>query len=174
MNNDIFFFFYNLAHKSSEFDKIVVFAAEFLPYLVIILAGIFLLFHHEVLPSQNPLREFAKKWQEITIVFFSGISAWLLAYLFKLLLHTVRPFDFFPNVYPLFPEAGYAFPSGHATFFMALALAIFFSYKKAGYVFIFFALIIGLARIVSGVHFPADILAGFILGTLVAYFVKNV
>ena len=73
------------------------------------------------------------------------------------------------NIRPLFPETGFAFPSGHATFFAALAISIFFLNKKVGYIFIFFALLIGLARIMAGVHFPIDILGGFILGSLVAY-----
>ena len=36
----------------------------------------------------------------------------------------------------------------------------------------FFAFLIGLVRIMAGIHFPIDILGGFILGTLTAYFVK--
>jgi membrane-associated phospholipid phosphatase len=57
---------------------------------------------------------------------------------------------------------------------MALAVSIFFSHKKMGYVFIALAFVIGFARIAGGVHFPVDILGGFILGALVAYLVKNV
>jgi undecaprenyl-diphosphatase len=94
-----------------------------------------------------------------------------LAYIFKFLIHTPRPFDAFTQVHSLIPESGFAFPSGHATFFMALAVSIFFYHKKAGYVFMFFALLIGLARIAAGVHFPADILGGFVLGGLVSYLV---
>ena len=92
----------------------------------------------------------------------------------KYLIHTPRPFDVFPKVVSLFPETSYAFPSGHATFFMAIAFAIFFNHKKVGYVFILFALLIGVARIVSGVHFPVDILGGYILGFAIAFFLKNV
>lgn len=174
MNDKIFFFFYNLAHQSVFFDRLVIFTAEIFPYIVVFLAGIFLLFHREVLPSQNPLREFLKKWKEITLVFFSGFFAWLLAYILKFLVHTGRPFDIFPQVASLIPETGYAFPSGHATFFMALAFALFFNHKKIGYLFILFALLIGLARIIAGVHFPIDILGGFILGFVIAFFLKNV
>ena len=37
----------------------------------------------------------------------------------------------------------------------------------------FFALLIGVARIIAGVHFPIDILGGFIIGFIVAYFIKK-
>ncbi|MFA6524438.1 MAG: phosphatase PAP2 family protein [Candidatus Paceibacterota bacterium] len=172
MNNTIFFFFYNLAHRSEFFDKFVVFIAHTFPYIVIFLAGIFLLFHHDVLLSKNPFKVFAKRWKEIVLVFFSGIFAWCISQVLKLLIHTPRPFVEFQNVSSLIPETGFAFPSGHATFYMALAFAIFFSHKKIGYLFIFFALLIGVARIVAGVHFPIDILGGFILGILTAYLVR--
>ena len=164
MNTTIFFFFYNLAHQSKILDDLIIFFALYFPYVVVVLAAIFLLFLH--------------KKKEILLVFFSGALAWILAYVLKFFFHTLRPFDVFSTVRSLIPESGFSFPSGHATFFMALAVSIFFYHKKAGYVFMFFALLIGLARIIAGVHFPIDILGGFVLGglisCLVAFFRKNV
>jgi len=175
MNNTIFFFFYNLAHQSQIFDETVVFIAVYFPYIVAMLAGLFLLFHHEVLQAENPFQVFLQKKKEILLVFFSGGLAWVLAAILKFFIHTPRPFSLFPQVQALFSETtSFAFPSGHATFFFALAVSIFFYHKKVGYLFMFFALLIGIARIVAGVHFPIDILGGFILGALVAYFIKNV
>lgn len=174
MNNQIFYFFYNLSHKSDFLDKIFIFFADTLPYIFVLFTIIFLFYHHEIFSAEKPFSAFIQKWKEICLVFFSGIMAWVLAYILKILIHTPRPFDILPNVNSLFPETGYAFPSGHATFFMALAFAIFFYHKKVGYVFIFLALLIGIARIVSGVHFPIDILGGFILGSTIAFILKNV
>ena len=174
INNEIFFTLYNFANKSILGDNIIIFLAQYLPYVVIVLAGIFLLFHHEVFSASNPLKAFAQKWKEIVLVFFSGVFAWCVAQVLKILINTDRPFMLLQNVSSLISETGKAFPSGHATFFMALAFALFFSHKKVGYLFMFFALIIGLARIFAGVHFPIDILGGFILGALTAYLVKFV
>ncbi len=174
MNNQIFYFFYNFSHQSAFFDKLVIFTAVYLPYIVIVLAGLFLIFHHEIFKVQNPFKEFIKKWKEICLVFFSGVLAWFISKILKIIIHTPRPFDALQNVHSLFSETGASFPSGHATFFSALAIAIFLSHKKAGYVFMFFALIISLARIIGGVHFPLDILGGFILGSLIAFFLKKI
>lgn len=174
MNNTIFFSLYSLAHRSESLDRVFIFIADVFPYLVIFLTFLFLVFHHEVLFANNPLKAFIQKWKEILLVFFSSALAWFLAYILKLIFHTERPFVLFPQVSALFNEIGFAFPSGHATFFMALAFALFFNHKKIGYIFIFFALIIGIARIISGVHFPVDILGGFILGYAIAFFLKNV
>lgn len=174
MNDAIFFFFYNLAHKSSFFDELIIFSADTLPYFFVLSALIFLLFHHEVFPSQNPFKEFKKKWKEIVLVFVSGVMAWCAAVFLKLLVASPRPFMALNDVSALLPETGFAFPSQHTAFCTALAFSIFLSHKKAGYIFMFFALIIGIARIVAGVHFPVDILGGFILGGVIAYFLRNV
>ena len=180
-NNQIFFFFYNLSHKSFILDWWIIFFAHTFPYIVIILSIIFLLFHHEVILLKyktkneaiwNSFRELKQKWKEIVLVFFSGVFAWCVASLIKIIIKEPRPHMVFENVIPLLNKIDYSFPSGHATFFMGIAFAIFFSHKKAGYVFMFFALIIGITRIITGVHFPIDIITGFILGAIIAYFVK--
>ena len=173
MNNSIFFFFYNLAHRSALADSIIVFFAVYFIYIVIVLAGLFLLFYHKVLPSQNPVKEFISKWREFILLGASGGLAWSLVKILKILIHTERPFDIFGNVQSLFLETEYvyAFPSGHTAVASVIAFALFFTHKKAGHVFMFFALLIGLARIAAGVHFPIDILGGFALGAIVAYLV---
>ena len=174
MNDIIFFFFYNFTHQSETFDKLIIFFAVYFPYIIIWFTMVFLLFHHDIFRAENPFQVFLQKKKEILSIFFSGVLAWVLAYILKFLFHTPRPFDTFFQVYNLLPETGYAFPSRHATFFMALAFSIFLIHKTPGYLFIFFALLIGLARIIAGVHFPIDILGGFVLGVMVAYFVKNI
>jgi undecaprenyl-diphosphatase len=172
LNDKIFFLFYNLAHQSKFLDWLFVFLAHIFPYVVILGAIIFLLFHHDILTAKNPFAELAQKWQEIVLVFFTGIFAWCLATVVKMITMVPRPAVQFPDIAPLISKTDFSFPSGHATFYMALAFAIFLSHKKTGYWFIFFALLIGLARIITGVHFPIDILAGYLIGTVTAYFVR--
>ncbi|MFZ2205152.1 MAG: phosphatase PAP2 family protein, partial [Minisyncoccia bacterium] len=174
MNNQIFSFFFNLAHKSPNFDWLVVFFADVFPYIVIMLTGLFLVINYKILPSKNPFKEFINKWKIFGLVFFSVFLSLIADQILKVLIHTPRPFLSLPKVHSLFIETGFAFPSGHATIFSALAFSIFFLNKKVGYFFMFFALLIGLARIIAGVHFPVDILGGFILGGGVAYLVKYI
>lgn len=68
----------------------------------------------------------------------------------------------------------WSFPSSHASNHMAIALTIvlskIFSKKWINFLWIFWALSIGFAQIYVGVHYPTDILAGFLLGILIAYF----
>jgi membrane-associated phospholipid phosphatase len=172
MNQSIFYFFYNLTHQSSVFDQVIIFLAVYFPFIVLISAGLFLLFHHEILQAESPFRVFLEKKREILTVFFSFIFAFVAATVFKLIIHIDRSFVQFGDITPLFsPHQEYSFPSSHAAIFSALAVSIFLIHKKAGYVFIFFALLVGIARIIAGVHFPLDILGGFVLGGIVAYLV---
>ena len=171
MNDTIFLFFYSLAHRTEFLDKVIIFVADIFPYIVVFLAGVFLLYNYKVLLNVNcseVFKEFKENFKRMTMVFLSSGFAFILADILKSLCHTKRPFLELPNVHSLFYESGYAFPSGHATFFTALAVMIFFINKKVGYVFMFFALLIGIGRVAAGVHFPIDILGGILLGSIVS------
>src|SRR3989344_4229250 len=161
MNEAVFYFFYNFAHKSVLVDQAAVFAALYLPFIVVFLAFAYLIF-------------FRRSLREFIFVFFTAGVAVVISKILKILIHAPRPPFALERVQSLFEKTSYAFPSDHATFFMALAVAIFFINKKAGLVFLALALLIGIARIVVGVHFPIDILGGFILGAVVAYFAKKI
>ena len=169
MNNTIFYFFYNLAHQFTFLDNVIIFIAVYLPWLVAIAAFLFLIFYHKIFSAENPFKEFVNKWREFFFVFFSAGFAWVVAKVLKILIYTDRPFLALQDVSALFIESGFAFPSGHAIFFSALGFALFMKHKRVGYIFILFAILIGIARIASGVHFPIDILGGLLLGWLVVY-----
>lgn len=170
MNNQIFYFFYNFAHQSNFIDELIIFLANTLPYFVVFFAILYLL---AISPAISRTYGYTlDRFKEIIFVFFTASFAWFLSYLFKNLFLIRRPFEVLSDIIPLLYEKGFSFPSGHATFFMALTFFIFLFHKKVGLLFIFFAILIGLARISLGVHYPQDIFAGFILGIFIAYLFK--
>ena len=173
LNNNLFFFFNNFSHQSNFLDLVITFFAVYLPYLVVLGAGIYLLIHNDVFPNKNPILAFRQKWSEIFIAFLSGGLAWLFGEIIKNIISSPRPFIALSEVTSLFPETGYAFPSQHAAFFTALAFSIYLQHKVAGYFFLFLAFFISIARIAGGVHYPIDILGGIILGILVSYIVHH-
>ncbi len=61
-----------------------------------------------------------------------------------------------------------SFPSQHAAAAFALAASVWLHNRKIGWGFIAGAVLVGWARIWANVHYPIDIVAGAILGSLVA------
>ena len=172
MNNSIFYFFYNdiaLSHQSVFLNGVIIFFADILPYILIGAAG---LFYYIVFDPQNNyesfVQSFIQKHKEIVIVFSAGVVAWGLSKIIKILIHAERPFLVLKDVIPLSAETGFSFPSSHAALFAAVSVTIFFKHKKLGYLFMFLTLLMGVARIMAGFHFPTDILGGLVLGSGVA------
>ena len=174
MNDTIFFYLYSLAHQSAFLDWLIVFSANTFGYIMIFIAIVFLIFHTDgVFDYRTPFLQLKNKLKEISFVFITSISAWIIATIIKSLILSPRPFILFENVKPLFLHGGMeSFPSGHAVFFGALAMSLYFINKRIGYLYFIVALIVGLARVVSGVHFPIDILFGYILGAIIAIIFK--
>lgn len=158
LNETIFYYFYGFAHRDTTLDSAINFIAEW--YGIIILVTLFVyLFEHK----DNP----QKGVRDLFVVGATAASAWFVAHVFKDAFHTLRPFDAIPAVRAIVTEGGYAFPSGHATFFMALASSLWFYHKRLAVFFGISAILIGLARIAGGVHWPVDILGGLILGYVI-------
>jgi len=65
-------------------------------------------------------------------------------------------------------------PSGYASFLFATSVIIYFHNKKAGVVMLVVSFISVLSRVVSGVHYPLDIVAGALVGLVVAILTNEV
>lgn len=62
----------------------------------------------------------------------------------------------------------YSFPSGHSASSFAAAVSIFFRSRRGGAAAICLAALIAISRLYFYVHYPTDILAGTLLGILLA------
>lgn len=62
-------------------------------------------------------------------------------------------------------ESEFSFPSGHTTAAMSAMTGLFFvGNKKYSWTAFIFAILMGMSRIFLCVHFPSDILGGFVIG----------
>jgi undecaprenyl-diphosphatase len=88
----------------------------------------------------------------------------------KELFFAPRPWLIFEDTHLMFEHGGMdSFPSGHSTIYAALATSAFFFSKRLGIFVGVFAVLIGLSRVISGVHWPIDVLGGLLIGTLISY-----
>jgi undecaprenyl-diphosphatase len=80
-----------------------------------------------------------------------------------------RPFVAHPQIHAFLahaPDPG--FPSDHATAAFAIAAVLLWRFGRAALPVLLAAAALAAARVLVGVHYPADVLAGALIGTAVA------
>lgn len=151
-----------LAGKSPLWDKVFIFFAEYFWYFLILLFVIWLF--------TDRRQSSAQKWFWFFTAFGSaGIARGVITEIIRYFYHHSRPFVENPVVV-LIEENSHSFPSGHVIFIFALAAVAYFYNKKLGWIIGIGGLVVGLARVIAGVHWPSDILGGIIIGVLFAVF----
>ena len=95
----------------------------------------------------------------------------------KNLVARPRPYWIDESITLLIPGlTDYSFPSGHTLASFEAAIMIFLFNKKWGIPAIILSVLIGISRMYLFVHFPSDVLAGAVLGTiisLIVYYIGN-
>ena len=137
----------------------VVFLADWFPYVVALSVPLVL----------AKLKKFS--WRTLGVIFLPAIVAYALAEVIKLALPLPRPFVellFVPLIAVGDPLG--SFPSSHAAFFAALCGGMYAKDRSLGVWFALAAIVIGVARVVAGVHWPVDVLFGLFIGFFVGFF----
>jgi len=156
---DLYFFeqINQLALKWLWLDVLAVFFAEYFEYVLIFSLFLFLIIR------------FKKYWR---MVFQSIISAVLARFVVVELIRWLwqRPRPFIHNhVNLLITHNSVAFPSGHAAFFFAMSIIVYFYNKKAGLLFFLASFLICV-----GIHWPLDILAGALVGIFSGWLIHKI
>lgn len=165
MDKKIFLFLNSLAGQNFLVDQFIYFSAVILPWLTILIFIVWIIFQ--------------KSWRKIIkgmLVFASASVAWFLTSLFKYNYFSPRPFVEIFQFQPLFTMNIWwdSLPSSHAVFFSALAGSSFLFKKKAvSFCLILVAIIIAFARVIAGVHWPSDVVAGLVFGGIIGYFLAK-
>lgn len=169
MNHFIFTLLNGLTGHSGFFDASVIFIARFGIYVALVSAFGFFTFLFLVRDDwkgrgRNILA------RECLVIAATVLSAVASTVVLKAVFHEARPFIADPGVHPLFAYGqNDSFPSGHAALLYAFAMAVTLYHRRTGWIFFIFAILVSVCRVISGIHFPIDIMAGGILGSATAY-----
>ncbi len=104
-------------------------------------------------------------WRSLTYVFSTALGSAIINRTAKEFMHRVRPQLWVSDA----PEFDYAFPSGHAMTSMTLVIVVLIlsrGYPWRWLILLFgslYLLAIAWTRLYLGVHFPSDILAGWMV-----------
>ena len=176
MNYSIFLYLHNIATQSPLLEIVAIFCARWLPWIVV--GTVIIIIFRSVVVRNHLSFSFLGRWfhEIISIMITLGIALGITTAL-KYLIKLPRPFLTF-EIDPALIYGGYdSFPSGHATIFFALAGIIAYYEKSTRWFFLLCAIIIGIARIMVGIHYPADIVVGagigFGVSWLVHRYIKN-
>lgn len=136
-----------------------------------------------VIALRLPLGAWRRATYELAMVssfVFVGVGLpGLVANLLKRLFGRARPDQFintgtFQFQHFLNDWSFQSFPSGHATTAIATAFVIGFMAPRFFRLILLIALMTGISRIVIGMHYPTDVVAGFVVGLLGAYLIRNI
>lgn len=163
-NNTLFFLIFNLNGRSWILDKLMVFGADQLIYILILFMFI--------LGFKGGIKE-----KKAFLLILLGVPlAILLIKGIHLFFFESRPFVTF-HLTPFVKEAVDAsFPSRHTTISSVIAFSFIYFKSKWSLSFLFAVAWIGLSRIYVGVHYPLDIIGGFLVGLtalMVSIQIKN-
>lgn len=172
MNENLFLSLEVLKNKYPIVESVAIFCARWLPWIMLAFMVVIIIRH--VVNRKHPTISFLgfMFYETISIIITLLITLGVVMVI-KYNIPAPRPFVIF-DIEPSFIHGFIdSFPSGHAALFFALAWIIGYFEKNIRWFFMMTAIIIGIARITVGIHYPIDIIVGATIGILIAMIVHR-
>ncbi|MEB5687271.1 undecaprenyl-diphosphatase [Mammaliicoccus lentus] len=155
INIELFRMFNDLGKEVMFLNPIMIFFAKYMKY--------FLLF--------GIIMYWFTRERENRIMIISSMFAFVVAEVFGAIAGAIhsnnQPFAELSNVNQLIGHAiDNSFPSDHAIEFFSICITFLLFKKNLRYVWLAIAILVSISRVWVGVHYPADILVGAILGII--------
>jgi len=160
VNERLFLAINGLSHHSSFLDALMVFCAQYIPFILIAFIAYLWLF------NKRDGRRAAFRAS------LSGGGALVLARIVGVLHYQALPSVLGIGRPLIVHAANNSFPSDHVSFSFGIAISLIFSgsaniWPQA----LLLAILVAFARVFVGVHFPLDVLAGALVGTVASLMV---
>ncbi|SER99677.1 phosphatase PAP2 family protein [Lentzea albida] len=97
------------------------------------------------------------------------VVAYAVSEVVKLVVQEERPCRTAPSIAECPAPGDWSFPSNHSTIAGASAMAIFLLHRTYGWIAVVCAIAAAASRVVVGVHYVHDVMAGLALGALVSW-----
>jgi len=167
VDHDLFAAINGLAGKERLVDMLAVALSRFGSLPAGYRARIFWLF-------RTTAAERERRQRLVLVAVIAVTGSLLLNQILILIWSRPRPFAVQAATLLLRPSHDPSFPSDHATFAFAVAVALFLISKRIGVPALILAALIGLARVFAGEHYVTDVIGGALIGTLATIAVARV
>lgn len=138
-------------------DWLFIFFSEVTIYIIL---TVFLLYAFRI-------KNWKDRWSTLSLGVISVIlSRGIATPLFRFFFDKPRPFQALDIESLVTSASTSSFPSGHIAFIVPLAITLWYINKKAGIWSFVGVTLMGISRVVAGVHWPTDILGGVLIGVV--------
>lgn len=161
-NTSLFFFIFDLSHQFPLLGKFMIFGSKFMIQITFIL--MLILF----------IKGKTEERKSFLIALISLPIMFLIIGLIHIFIVEQRPFIQYELMPLINPPSGLSFPSKHSSIIATLAFSYIWYKSKWSPVFLFIMAWVGISRVFVGVHFPLDVLGGFVVGALSVFITHEI
>ncbi|MEX2053965.1 MAG: phosphatase PAP2 family protein [Candidatus Colwellbacteria bacterium] len=164
LDKEAFWFLHGWTGNSAILDALFIFFAKYL-FWVMLAWALWLLIRKKDWDNGRPAWHNRFQYFSLSVVALI-LSRGIITNIIATLLQSPRPFAALDIESLIYHADVSSFPSGHVASIIPVVFMLLAINRKAGWWAFLGAILIGLSRVVVGVHWPSDILGGLLVGAV--------